>query len=73
MQLLYRSKEAEELKGMLLKKMLSCPHFNTLKEIKQLPGEGFTSGKLCMVFLKIFEEIRFLGFSEKYHLIPLNG
>lgn len=42
MQLLYRSKKAEDLKGML-KKMLSCPWLQHTEREEPLPIEGFTS------------------------------
>lgn len=40
MQLLYRSKEAEKLKGMLLKKMLSCPWLQYAERDKAIPWRG---------------------------------
>lgn len=39
-QLLYRSKEAEELKGMLLKKMLSCAWLQYTEKDKATPWRG---------------------------------
>jgi len=42
MWLVYRSKEAEELEGTVVKKMLSCSWLQHVEKEKQLPGESFT-------------------------------